>query len=118
VQVFLKCRTAPFPNSFRRFLDCVSQNRLGHVDSTSQPVCKSVGGLLTNQLTSHLISQLTNELIIVNAMVVNVDGALVTGGDNGSLWFWDWKSGHNFQKQQAQVQVFFSSFRCSRVYVV
>jgi len=40
---------------------------------------------------------------------VNEDGVLVTGGDNGSLWFWDWKSGHNFQKQQAQVQVFCSS---------
>lgn len=25
-------------------------------------------------------------------------------GDNGSLWFWDWKSGHNFQQSQTIVQ--------------
>jgi len=25
-------------------------------------------------------------------------------GDNGSLWFWDWKSGHNFQQDQTIVQ--------------
>jgi hypothetical protein len=25
-------------------------------------------------------------------------------GDNGSMWFWDWKSGHNFQQEQTIVQ--------------
>lgn len=25
-------------------------------------------------------------------------------GDNGSIWFWDWKSGHNFQQTQTIVQ--------------
>ena len=25
-------------------------------------------------------------------------------GDNGSMWFWDWKSGHNFQQSQTIVQ--------------
>lgn len=25
-------------------------------------------------------------------------------GDNGSMWFWDWKSGHNFQQAQTVVQ--------------
>lgn len=29
---------------------------------------------------------------------------LVSGGDNGSLYFWDWKSGHNFQQIASQVQ--------------
>ncbi|XP_038991654.1 protein pleiotropic regulatory locus 1-like [Hibiscus syriacus] len=24
--------------------------------------------------------------------------------DNGSLWFWDWRSGHNFQQAQTIVQ--------------
>lgn len=28
----------------------------------------------------------------------------VIEGDNGSLWFWDWKSGHNFQQAQTIVQ--------------
>ena len=27
-----------------------------------------------------------------------------TSGDNGSIWFWDWKSGHNFQQTQTIVQ--------------
>lgn len=37
-------------------------------------------------------------------MAVNEKGVLATGGDNGSLWFWDWKSGHNFQQAQTVVQ--------------
>ena len=30
--------------------------------------------------------------------------ALVIAGDNGSMYFWDWKSGYNFQRIQAVVQ--------------
>ncbi|MCH91846.1 protein pleiotropic regulatory locus 1-like, partial [Trifolium medium] len=41
---------------------------------------------------------------IINAMAVNEEGVMVTGGDNGSMWFWDWKSGHNFQQSQTIVQ--------------
>ncbi|XP_020699754.1 protein pleiotropic regulatory locus 1-like, partial [Dendrobium catenatum] len=37
-------------------------------------------------------------------VAVNEDGILATAGDNGSLWFWDWKSGHCFQQAQAIVQ--------------
>ncbi|CAH8563059.1 unnamed protein product [Heterobilharzia americana] len=32
------------------------------------------------------------------------DNVVVSGGDNGSVHFWDWKSGYNFQRLQAQVQ--------------
>jgi pleiotropic regulator 1 len=35
---------------------------------------------------------------------VNKDNVLVSGGDNGTMHFWDWKSGHNFQKLTSQVQ--------------
>jgi pleiotropic regulator 1 len=31
-------------------------------------------------------------------------GFFVVAGDNGSMWFWDWKSGHNFQQEQTIVQ--------------
>ncbi|GJT43316.1 ribonuclease H-like domain-containing protein [Tanacetum coccineum] len=41
---------------------------------------------------------------IINAMTVNQEGVLATRGDNGSLWFWDWKSGHSFQQSQIIVQ--------------
>ncbi|KAM5454716.1 pre-mRNA-splicing factor prp46 [Microsporum audouinii] len=34
---------------------------------------------------------------IINTLAVNEDNVLVSGGDNGSMSFWDWKSGHRFQ---------------------
>jgi len=51
-----------------------------------------------------LHNMLSNQKTIINSMSVNEDGIMATGGDNGSLWFWDWKSGHCFQKEQVQVQ--------------
>lgn len=33
-------------------------------------------------------------------MAVNEDGVLATGADNGSLWFWDWRSGNAFQQSE------------------
>jgi pleiotropic regulator 1 len=35
---------------------------------------------------------------IINTVSINKDNVLVSGADNGSLYFWDWKSGYNFQK--------------------
>ncbi|KAG5544790.1 hypothetical protein RHGRI_017286 [Rhododendron griersonianum] len=49
-------------------------------------------------------NMLSQQKTIINAMAVNEDGVMVTGGDNGSLWFWDWQSGHNFQQSQTIVQ--------------
>jgi pleiotropic regulator 1 len=51
-----------------------------------------------------LHNMLSNQRTIVNSMAVNEDGIMATGGDNGSLWFWDWKSGHCFQSESVQVQ--------------
>uniref|UniRef100_A0A061R0C8 Pleiotropic regulator 1 n=2 Tax=Tetraselmis sp. GSL018 TaxID=582737 RepID=A0A061R0C8_9CHLO len=51
-----------------------------------------------------LHNMLQNQKTIVNSMALNEDGVLVTGGDNGSLWFWDWRSGNCFQREQAIVQ--------------
>jgi hypothetical protein len=33
---------------------------------------------------------------------VNRDGVLASGGDNGSMYLWDWKTGYNFQALQTQ----------------
>ena len=41
---------------------------------------------------------------IVNSVALNKDGVLVSGGDNGSLNFWDYKSGVNFQTIDSKVQ--------------
>ncbi|KDP27811.1 hypothetical protein JCGZ_18891 [Jatropha curcas] len=51
-----------------------------------------------------LHNMLSQQKTIINAMAINQDGVMVTGGDNGSMWFWDWKSGHNFQQAQTIVQ--------------
>lgn len=49
-------------------------------------------------------NMLSQQKTIINTMAVNEEGVLATAGDNGSLWFWDWKSGHNFQQAQTIVQ--------------
>jgi pleiotropic regulator 1 len=41
---------------------------------------------------------------IVNSIALNKDGVLVSGADNGSLFFWDYKSGYNFQQYDTPVQ--------------
>lgn len=51
-----------------------------------------------------LHNMLSQQKTIINAMAVNEEGVLTTAGDNGSLWFWDWASGHNFQQAQTIVQ--------------
>lgn len=51
-----------------------------------------------------LHNMLSQQRAIVNAMAVNHDNVMVTGGDNGSVWFWDWTSGHCFQQQDTIVQ--------------
>lgn len=41
---------------------------------------------------------------LVNALAVNDDGVLVSGGDDGSLCFWDYSGAHCFQSEQTIVQ--------------
>ncbi|KAK9843635.1 hypothetical protein WJX81_000394 [Elliptochloris bilobata] len=51
-----------------------------------------------------LHNMLQNQKAIISCMAVNEDGVLVSGADNGSLWFWDWTSGNNFQAAQSVLQ--------------
>ena len=41
---------------------------------------------------------------IVNTLAVNEDNVMFSGGDNGSMSFWDWKTGHRFQSMDAIAQ--------------
>jgi len=41
---------------------------------------------------------------IINSMAVNQDNVLVSCGDDGIMYFWDWASGYNFQKLQSKPQ--------------
>lgn len=52
----------------------------------------------------NFIQNISGHSSIVNCMAVNADGVLVSGGDNGTLFFWDWRTGYNFQRFQAPVQ--------------
>ncbi|CAG2104783.1 unnamed protein product [Medioppia subpectinata] len=50
------------------------------------------------------IQNLSGHNAIVNSLAVNSDGVLVSGADNGSMFFWDWRTGYNFQRLQAAAQ--------------
>ncbi|XP_035229291.1 pleiotropic regulator 1-like [Stegodyphus dumicola] len=52
----------------------------------------------------NFIQNLSGHSAIVNCLGINADNVLVSGGDNGTLYFWDWRTGYNFQRLQAPVQ--------------
>lgn len=53
----------------------------------------------------NLNSNIPQQKTIINAMAVNNEGVIMaTGGDDGSLWFCDWTSGHNIQQAQTIVK--------------
>ena len=41
---------------------------------------------------------------IINTLSVNEDNVLFSGADNGSIGFWDWKTGHRFQTLDTTAQ--------------
>lgn len=41
---------------------------------------------------------------VINTLAVNEDNVLFSGGDNGSMCFWDWKTGHMFQRMESIAQ--------------
>ena len=53
---------------------------------------------------SFMHNMLSEPGTIVNALGVNEDGLVATGGDNGDLWMWDYDSGHNMQRIKAPLQ--------------
>jgi pleiotropic regulator 1 len=50
------------------------------------------------------LQTMTGHKAVVNALAVNDDGVLVSGGDDGSLHFWDYKTGYGFQQTRSVVQ--------------
>ncbi|EMD01217.1 hypothetical protein BAUCODRAFT_60799 [Baudoinia panamericana UAMH 10762] len=41
---------------------------------------------------------------VINSLAVNEEDVLFSGGDNGSVAFWDWKTGHRFQYEDSLAQ--------------
>lgn len=52
----------------------------------------------------NFLQNLSGHNAIINALAINNDNVLVSCADNGSMHYWDWKSGYNFQRTQAQAQ--------------
>lgn len=41
---------------------------------------------------------------VINNLRVNAENVMFSGGDNGSVAFWDWKTGHRFQYEDSIAQ--------------
>ncbi|EGF83887.1 hypothetical protein BATDEDRAFT_84615 [Batrachochytrium dendrobatidis JAM81] len=52
----------------------------------------------------NFIQNLEGHNAIINTLSCNQDNVLFSGANNGSMYFWDWKSGYNFQTAQSPVQ--------------
>ncbi len=50
------------------------------------------------------VQNLSGHEAIINTMALNADGVLVSAADNGTIKFWDYKTGHNFQSELTKVQ--------------
>ena len=50
------------------------------------------------------LKNLAGHNAIVNALAVNEDNVLMSGGDDGSICFWDYKTGYKFQQIDTVVQ--------------
>lgn len=51
-----------------------------------------------------LLRNLKTHQGLVNALAINYDGVLVSGGDDGIVRFWDYSSAHCFQELRTKVQ--------------
>lgn len=52
----------------------------------------------------NFIQNLSGHDSIVNCLATNKDNVLVSGADNGTLFFWDWRTGYNFQRLASPAQ--------------
>jgi pleiotropic regulator 1 len=50
------------------------------------------------------VQNLSGHSSIINSLALNDDGVLASCADNGTIKFWDYKTGHNFQSELTQVQ--------------
>lgn len=50
------------------------------------------------------IQNLSGHNAIINSVAVNHENVLFSGGDNGSMCFWDWRTGYKFQEMETVPQ--------------
>jgi pleiotropic regulator 1 len=65
------------------------------------------------------LQNFTGHNTIINTVAVNSDGVTMSGGDNGSMHFWDWTTGYNFQKVQTVIiNIITSQFAINPIKIV
>lgn len=52
----------------------------------------------------NFVQNLSGHDSIVNCLATNKENILVSGADNGTLFFWDWRTGYNFQRLASPAQ--------------
>lgn len=52
----------------------------------------------------NFVQNLSGHDSIVNSLASNDQNVLVSGADNGTLFFWDWRTGYNFQRLASPAQ--------------
>lgn len=52
----------------------------------------------------NFVQNLSGHESIVNSLAANDHNVLVSGADNGTLFFWDWRTGYNFQRLASPAQ--------------
>ncbi|EEF38127.1 conserved hypothetical protein [Ricinus communis] len=72
--------------------DCFASASFDNIEKFSLPEGEFLHNMSSKQNT------------IINAMAISNEGVMATGADNGTLYFWDWKSGHSFQQKRKIVQ--------------
>jgi pleiotropic regulator 1 len=50
------------------------------------------------------VSNYSGHNTIINSLAINQDNVLVSGGDDGSLKFWDYSTGYSFHESQSRAQ--------------
>ena len=66
----------------------------GAADGLKQFQCKD----------GRFLKTMTGHQAVINALAVNDDGVVVSGGDDGSMYCWDYHTGYNYQSIQSPVQ--------------
>ena len=66
-------------------------------------------------LLGNFIQNISGHNSILNAIAVNSDGVCVSGADNGSMQWFDWRTGYNFQRDQGLFQIFRSEISQYRI---
>ena len=50
------------------------------------------------------LKNLSGHNSVINSVTINEDGVLVSGGDDGTINFWDYETGYCFQRTQTIAQ--------------